>query len=190
MWCDNCLLIFPLRAGAIGLATIMMLYQFSGGILLFTIGDFLFFRFPEAIIYGIYAIAQGVLAGIAVMGFTKESYPLSRSLPFAYLVFIVLGVVRGGIMIWELQHSKDHIQWECDNPGMKWNNGTNISIPNVKKLPNAFCNVNNTITSFAVSLVFDIIFMFYLSFLIWRFAARIRHTRDRASKAMDKGFFG
>ncbi|GAA6014784.1 hypothetical protein JCM10207_002178, partial [Rhodosporidiobolus poonsookiae] len=45
MWCDNCLLIFPLRMGAMALAVLIALYSIAGGILLFMKGQFLWFMY-------------------------------------------------------------------------------------------------------------------------------------------------
>ncbi|CAG8790155.1 20650_t:CDS:2, partial [Gigaspora rosea] len=62
MWCDNCLLIFPLRAGAMILGTFMAIYQIVGALLLFLYG---------ASIYGGYALLQGLVGLLAVLGFGR-----------------------------------------------------------------------------------------------------------------------
>ena len=48
MWCDNCLLLFPLRGGAIAWNIVILLYSLLGSIyFLFVNGQYLFFNYPE-----------------------------------------------------------------------------------------------------------------------------------------------
>ncbi|CAG8448543.1 6447_t:CDS:2 [Funneliformis mosseae] len=185
MWCDNCLLIFPLRAGAIALSLLMALYQIGGGIFLFLYGDFYFTIYPEASLYGGYAMAQGALAGMALIGFSSRSYVISRFLLFIYPLIILLGAVRAGVMTWELNHFKDRIEWECNNGGVKWadahNNDPDFKPPPALKdnprLPNGFCRVGveSVGTTFAFAFVIDFILMCYFCFLIWRFNVKLHH---------------
>ncbi|CAI2166596.1 10299_t:CDS:2 [Funneliformis geosporum] len=183
MWCDNCLLIFPIRAGAIALALIMALYQIGGGIFLFKYGDFYFTNIPEASMYGGYAMAQGSLALMAMIGFSSRSFVISRFLLFVYPLIILLGAVRAGVMTWELNHYEDRIIWTCNNGGVKWADANN---PNYKappalydnpRLPNGFCKigVKTLANTFAFSFVIDFILMCYFCFLIWRFNVKLHH---------------
>jgi hypothetical protein len=52
MWCDNCLLLLPLRAGAMAWGVIITLYSVAGSVFLFMYGQYFFFIYPEAQIYG------------------------------------------------------------------------------------------------------------------------------------------
>jgi len=184
MWCDNCFLVFPLRAGGMVLSTIMAIYCIAGGIILFNYGEFLFFHYPEAQIYGGYAMAQGAIAIIIVFVFANRSFIFTRVLFRIYPVIIVLGAVRGGIMAWELQYYKERIVWECQNGGHKWIDPSAPPVPATvppktlpTTLPPAFCNqgVNNLAVVFTGSLAIDFILMLYMYFLIWRFHTRLRH---------------
>jgi len=184
MWCDNCCLLFPLRAGGMVLATIMAIYSIAGGIILFNYGAFLFFHYPEAQIYGGYAMAQGAIAIVIVFVLANRSFIFTRVLYRVYPVIGILGIVRGGIMAWELQYFKDRIVWECQNGGHKWidptappppPSNTPTTLPTT--LPPAFCNqgVNNLVLVFTSCLVIDFLLMLYMCFLLWRFHTRLRH---------------
>lgn len=50
MWCDSCLLIFPLRVGSMAWNIFIALYSLAGSIVLFRYGQFLYFDFPEWVI--------------------------------------------------------------------------------------------------------------------------------------------
>ncbi|CAG8603761.1 5167_t:CDS:2, partial [Acaulospora morrowiae] len=120
MWCDNCLLLFPLRSGAMVLSVIMMIYQIGGGIFLFLYGDFFFFHYMEPKIYGAYAMIQAFMSLIATIGFSIISFTIASSLVCFYPFLVILGAVRAGIMSWSLVYYKERIIWECDNGGTKW----------------------------------------------------------------------
>jgi len=185
MWCDNCLLIFPLRAGAMFLCVIMALYQIGGGIFLFKFGDFYFTNVPEASIYGGYAMAQGSLAVVALIGFSTRSYLFSRLLLVIYPLIILLGAVRAGIMTWGLKHYSERIEWTCNNGGIKWSDAHNknnhfIPPPSLydnPRLPNGFCKagIENISSVFTLFLVIDFIVMCYFYFLVWRFNVKLQH---------------
>ncbi|CAG8769793.1 12923_t:CDS:2, partial [Dentiscutata heterogama] len=57
--------------GAMFLGVFMAIYQFIGAILLFMYGDFFFFHKYESSLYGGYAILQGLVGLIAVLGFGR-----------------------------------------------------------------------------------------------------------------------
>lgn len=48
MWCDNCLLVFPLKHGAIAWNVFIALYSLAGSIFLFRYGQYIFFNFVSA----------------------------------------------------------------------------------------------------------------------------------------------
>uniref|UniRef100_A0A1D1XUM1 Ephrin type-B receptor 1-A n=1 Tax=Anthurium amnicola TaxID=1678845 RepID=A0A1D1XUM1_9ARAE len=184
MWCDNCLLCFPLRAGAMALGVIMALYQIGGGVFLFKLGDFFFTVYLEAQIYGGYAMAQGAIAILAIIALSTRSYVVSRFILILYPIILLLGAIRGGVMVWSLNHYASRIVWSCNNGGVKWidahENDKFVPPPTLydsPRLPNGFCTVGvEHITSvFTLFLVIDFVIMFYFYFLIWRFNVRLQH---------------
>lgn len=179
MWCDNCLLLFPLRAGAIFLGVFMALYQIAGSIILFKIGDYFFFHGPEASIYGGYGMAQGFMALIAVLGFSNRSFMITKLLFRIYPFIVFVGAVRAGLMSWALQNWQSRIVRECELGGSKWESNTNgtDTYSNEQGMPSGFCSpgVHNTIVFFTTCLVLDFFLMIYFLFLIWRFYVKLRH---------------
>jgi len=98
----------------------------------------------------------------------QRSFIFTRVLYRTYPVIGILGIVRGGIMAWELQYYKDRIVWECQNGGHKWIDPTKPPVPTTvppktlpTTLPPAFCNqgVNNLAIVFTGCLVIDFILM-------------------------------
>jgi len=185
MWCDNCCLLLPLRAGAMALAALMALYSIAGGIILFNYGEFLFFHYPEAQIYGGYAMAQGAMAIFIILTFAQRSYIFTRALFYKYPIIVFLGAVRAGSMAWGLQRYKDRIVWECQNGGRKWIDPNKPPKPSTSTrpttvnttMPSGFCSVgvDDLSSVFTVSLVIDFILMLYMFFLVWRYSTRLRH---------------
>ncbi|GBB94774.1 hypothetical protein RclHR1_02410020 [Rhizophagus clarus] len=184
MWCDNCCLLFPLRAGAMVLGVIMMLYQCGAGIFLFKLGEFFFTLSNEALIYGGYAFGQGALALLAVIALSTRSYIFSRFVFLLYPIILLLGAIRAGLMIWSLNKYSDRIVWSCNNGGVSWvqaHEYNNFNPPpalyDSPKLPNQFCvaGVKQIINVFSLFLVIDFVLMSYFYFLIWRFNVRLVH---------------
>jgi len=186
MWCDNCCLFCPLRAGGSVYAAFLALYQIAGAILLFRFGDFFFFHYPEAQIYGGYAAAQGVMASLMVIAFSNKNYMWTRVCFRLYPIIVFLGAVRAGIMAWELDNFKSNIVWECQNGGLLWqpedkrNQQPDQYDPtkdHKRTMPMGFCDagVDRFTAFFTTCLVIDFVLMLYLLFLIWRFYIRLRH---------------
>jgi len=176
MWCDNCLLVLPLRAGAIAWAVVIAIYSLGGGIFLLKYGQYFFFVFPEWQIYG--GIGMGIM-GVAVVtigALANRSYTFARAMQFVWPFIIVASAIRAIVMIVELNRGKDKIQWECDNGGDLWpaSVAANISDPG---FPAEFCIVGFPAvnTAFIVSLLVDLAFQLYMFFLVWRFCARLVH---------------
>jgi len=71
MWCDNCLLLLPLRGGAIAWAAIIFLYSLAGSLLLLIKGQWLFFFYPEWYIYGGIGMAVAVVALINILALSN-----------------------------------------------------------------------------------------------------------------------
>lgn len=181
MWCDNCLLLFPLRSGAMFLGVIMAIYQIGGGIFLFVYGSFFFFHYMEANIYGAYAMIQGVLSIVAIIGFSVRSLLVNSSLLCSYPFVIVLGAVRAGIIAWSLVYYKENIVWECNNGGKQWVDPSTISTTTTETtsnttMPTVVCDrigVDCFSSLFTIGLCVDFILMCYFYFLIWRFRVKV-----------------
>jgi len=181
MWCDNCLLVLPLRAGAIAWAVIIALYSLVGGIFLFKYGNFLFFVYPEWEIYGGISMLVGGVAVINILALSNRSYIWTRVCKFAWPFLLVISAVRAIIMILELQRGKSDIEWECDNGGVQWTDSAETtSGTSTGTIPSGFCTAgfSSLYSAFIVSLLVDLVFQMYMLFLNWRFSKRLEHYRE------------
>jgi len=178
MWCDNCLLVLPLRAGAIAWAVFMALYSIAGGIFLLKYGQFLFFVYPEWYIYGGVAMGVGSLACVNAIALSNRSYIWTRVCKFLWPFIIIASGVRAILMIWELKRGESNIQWECQNGGQLWGStpetvqtlGTGVAIPS------SICaGYGGLLTAFIISLLIDLFCQMYMWFLNWRFTKRLEH---------------
>jgi len=177
MCCDNCLLVLPLRAGAMAWAVAIAIYSLGGGIFLLKYGQYFFFVSPEWEIYG--GIVMGVM-GVAIVtigSLAVRSYAFSRVMQFVWPFVIVVCAIRAIIMIVELERGKDKIQWECDNGGQLYWESAAANITSSPAFPAEFCIVGVTVInySFIISLLVDLVFQIYMFFLVWRFCARLVH---------------
>lgn len=75
VWCDNCLLLFPLSAGAAVLSFFICLYSVAGGIFLFLRGQFFVADYDgiEVYCYGGVALLAAFIALIAVIAHSQSS---------------------------------------------------------------------------------------------------------------------
>jgi len=176
MWCDNCLLIFPLRAGGMVLATIIFLYSSIGGIILFRYGPFLFFVYPEWQIFGGVALAVAGAAALNALAFGTRSYIWSRACVVLWPFLIVISAVRDIAMIVELQRGKEKIAWECANGGQLWTTSAAAGYGS-GNAPPAFCTAGfaSLNTAFIVCLLADLVFQTYMLFITWRYPTRLEH---------------
>ncbi|KAI0028586.1 hypothetical protein K488DRAFT_13678, partial [Vararia minispora EC-137] len=174
--CDNCLLLLPLRAGAIAWNIVILLYSVTGSILLFRFGPFWFFTYPEWCIYGGIGMAVAATALINSVALSNRSYIWNRASFFLWPFIIVVSAVRCIVMIVELDRNATQIQWECDNGGVAYtaNSGTTYA---TGTLPSGFCSsgYSSLRWAFIFSLVIDLIFQIYAFFLNWRFVKRLEH---------------
>lgn len=178
MWCDNCLLVFPLRGGAIAWAVVIALYSLAGGLFLLMRGQYLFFVYPEWQIYGGIGIGICAAAVISMLALSNRSYIWIRVAKFIWPFVIVIAAVRAIIMIVELQRGKDNILWECDNGGQLWSStNSTTSATDSGTIPSGFCTLgfSSLNTAFILSLLVDLVFQFYMFFLTWRFSKRLEH---------------
>ncbi|KAH8835643.1 hypothetical protein DL96DRAFT_1575041 [Flagelloscypha sp. PMI_526] len=180
MWCDNCLLVFPLRAGSMGWAVWIALYSIAGGIFLMLYGQYLYFFFPEWQIYGGIGIGVCVLAVINVLAHANRSYIWTRVCKFVWPFVIVISAVRAIIMIVQLQRGKDKIAWECDNGGQLWTTSAEAGYTDNPTVGNSFCaaGFDTLNTIFIISLLIDIACQLYMFFLTWRYSKRLEHYRS------------
>ncbi|KAF9055938.1 hypothetical protein BJ165DRAFT_1429644 [Panaeolus papilionaceus] len=177
MWCDNCLLILPLRAGAIAWAVVIAAYSLAGGLFLLIKGQYLFFFFPEWQIYGGIGLGVAAAAIISMFALSNRSYIWIRVVKFLWPFLIVICAVRAIIMIVQLQRGKEKIMWECNNGGQLWTGSVSAGITDNGALPSGFCALgfSSLNIAFIVSLMVDLVFQTYMYFLCWRFSKRLEH---------------
>jgi len=181
MWCDNCLLVLPLRAGAIAWGVAIFIYSLAGGIFLLRFGQYLFFFFPEWQIYGGIGLGVAVAAALSMLALSNRSYIWTRVCKFIWPFIIVICAVRATIMIVQLQRGKDKIQWECDNGGQQWVDPASAAANtvNTASFPSGFCasGFSSLNAAFIGSLMIDLVCQMYMYFLMWRFSKRLEHYR-------------
>jgi len=179
MWCDNCLLVLPLRAGAIAWGVVIAIYSFAGGLFLLKWGQYLFFVYPEWFIYGGIGMGVSALACINVVTLSNRSYTWSRVCMFLWPFIIVICGIRAIFMIWELNRGKSDIIWECQNGGQLWGTSAEAGYGNGTSFPDGICapGWQSLFTAFVVSLLVDLGFQMYMFFLNWRFMKRLEHYR-------------
>jgi hypothetical protein len=174
MWCDNCLLLFPLRAGAIAWAVVIAAYSLAGGLFLLMYGQYLFFVYPEWFIYGGIGMGVCAVACITAITLSNRSYVWARVCNFLWPFIIVICGIRAVFVIWELHRGKDKIIWECQNGGQQW--GQTGDNTNTFKFPEGICGPGwqSLFTAFIVSLLVDLGFQMYMFFLNWRFMKKLQ----------------
>ncbi|BGP07238.1 hypothetical protein OF846_002432 [Rhodotorula toruloides] len=178
MWCDNCLLVFPLRAGTMALATLIAAYSIAGGIIFFMYGQFLWFTYPEVQIYGGISMAVGACSIILLLAFANRSVIWTSALQFLLPFVLFVSAIRAGIMIFRLDYYQSNVIWECNHGGILWNatiaNSTNIPAnTSARTLPSGFCSsgFHSLYLAFAFALCIDVALQLYQYFLVWRFKA-------------------
>jgi len=179
MWCDNCLLVLPLRAGAIAWAVVIAAYSLAGSLFLLMDGQYIYFVYPEWFIYG--GIGMGVcsVAVINAVTLSNRSYVFSRVCHFLWPFIIVICGIRAIFMIWELHRGQDNIVWECQNGGQLWGASAEAGYGNSHAFPEGICTPGwqSLFTAFIISLLVDLGFQMYMFFLNWRFMKRLeRYT--------------
>jgi len=186
MWCDNCLLVLPLRAGAIAWAVVIAAYSLAGGLFLLMAGQYLFFIYPEWFIYG--GIGMGVCAVAVINAITlsNRSYVWARVCQFLWPFIIVISAIRAIFMIWELNRGKSNIIWECQNGGQLWGASAEAGYGNSTSFPESICapGWQSLFTAFIFGLLIDLGFQMYMFFLNWRFMKRLQRYTNM------KGPFG
>jgi len=179
MWCDNCLLVLPLRAGAIAWAVVIAAYSIAGSIFLLMDGQFFFFNYPEWQIYGGIGMGVAAVAVINAIALSNRSYIWIRVCKFLWPFIVVVALVRAIAMIVELQLGKDKIEWECANGGQLWSASAEAGYGS-GDAPAGVCTAGYTTLNdiFIVALVIDLIFQMYMLFLNWRFSKRLEHYQN------------
>jgi len=177
MWCDNCLLVLPLRAGAIAWAVVIALYSLAGGIFLLLRGQFFFFVYPEWQIYGGIGVGVGVAAILTMLALSNRSYIWIRVVKFLWPFIIVISAIRAIIMIVQLQRGQDKIEWECAHGGQVWSDSVAAANASSTTIPGGFCatGFSSLNVAFIAGLSIDLVFQIYMFFLAWRFSKRLEH---------------
>jgi len=157
-------------------ATIILLYSFIGGIILYHYGPFLFFVYPEWQIYGGIAFAVALVAAITILALGNRSHTWTRVGVALWPFLIVISAIRDIIMIVELQRGKEKIQWECANGGQLWTTSAAAGY-GTGNAPSAFCTAgfSSLYTAFILCLLADLVFQTYMLFITWRYSTRLRH---------------
>jgi len=191
MWCDNCLLVLPLRGGAIAWGVVIAIYSFAGGLFLLRDGQYLFFIYPEWYIYGGVGMGVAALAVINIITLSNRSYIWSRVCFFLWPFIIVICGVRAIFMIWELNRGKSNIVWECQNGGQLWGASAAAGYGTSAGFPDALCGPGyaSLYTAFIISLLVDLGFQMYMYFLTWRFMKRLEHYRQMKGP-WNGGYYG
>jgi len=177
MWCDNCLLVFPLRGGGIAWNVVIAAYSLAGSLFLLIDGGYLFFFYPEWFIYGGIGMGVCAVAIINMITYSNRSYVWARVCHFLWPFIIVIAAVRAILMIVQLGRGKDKIVWECANGGQLYSSGTSaVNYTTTASFPDALCapGFASLNTAFIISLIVDLGFQMYAFFLNWRFTARLR----------------
>lgn len=177
MWCDNCLLIFPLKHGAIAWDVVIALYNLAGSILLFRDGQYLFFDFPEWQIYGGIGMAVMSICVINIIGLSNTSYMWIRVCFFLWPVILLTVAVRAAVMMFQLDRQQGKIIWECNNGGQLWGESAAHGYDNGSKMPSGICSAgfHSLYIAFVFALVIDFGLQLYAYFMCWRFMKRIEH---------------
>jgi len=177
MWCDNCLLLLPLRGGAIAWGCIIALYSVIGSIFLFKYGGFLYVTYPEPQIYGGIGMAVAAVALVNIAALSNRSYLWTRVCKFLWPFIVVISAIRAIIMIVELYRYQSDIEWECENGGQLWGSPAEVGSPATTTMPNTICapGWHSLFVIFIVSLLVDLVFQMYMLFLNWRYSKRLEH---------------
>ncbi|KAG8906068.1 hypothetical protein FRB99_007656 [Tulasnella sp. 403] len=177
MWCDNCLLLLPLRGGAIAWACVIVVYSIAGSIFLFKFGQFLFFIYPEWFIYGGIGMAVAAVSIINILALSNRSYIWTRVCKFLWPFLVCISAIRAIIMIIQLYRGEWKIVWECENGGQVWGSTPELGDPSNTTMPNVFCDPgwHTLFIVFIVSLLIDLGFQIYMLFLNWRYSKRLEH---------------
>ncbi|GAA5843931.1 hypothetical protein JCM9279_003678 [Rhodotorula babjevae] len=184
MWCDNCLLIFPLRAGTMALATLIAAYSIAGGIVLFLWGAFLWPSADiEVPVYGGISMAIGACSVLLLLAFANRSRLWTSALCFILPFVLVLSIVRAGIMIFRLDAYQERVIWSCNYGGQLYNEtlaaDSTYSAGNSSgdTIPTGFCSAgfHSLYLAFAFALAIDCALQAYQYFLVWRFRAFLRN---------------
>jgi hypothetical protein len=183
MWCDNCLLVFPLRGGAMAWGVIIALYSIAGGMFLILRGQYLFFTAFEWYVYGGVGLLVAFISIVGLLAFSNRSYLWTRVCKLVWPFVIAIAAIRAILMIVELQRGKDHIVWECQNGGQLYSsNATTISTEadTSASFPAGFCaaGFSSIYAVFIICLLADLVFQLYMFFMTWRYQKRLEHYRS------------
>lgn len=181
VWCDNCLLLFPIASGAALLSALICLYSAAGGIFLFVRGEFVYFgsAYYEPDAYGGVSMAIAFVALVAAIAHSQSSLLWLRVISGIQPVTLLLAVIRAGAMIARMKYTEADITWECTHGGQPYNatlaNWTDLPAYNGTTIPTAFCSygLNTVELAFALALVADCVLQFYAYFLVWRHKAKL-----------------
>ncbi|KAK0549022.1 hypothetical protein OC846_004245 [Tilletia horrida] len=181
MWCDNCLLIFPLGHGAMAWNIFIAIYNLAGSILLFKDGQFFFFNFPEWQIYGGIGMAVMAVCVITTLAISNGSILFVRVAFFLWPVLLVTVAVRAALMMFQLDRQQGKIIWECNNGGQLWGESVEKGYgAATSKMPSGMCSAgfHSLYMAVVLSLLVDFGCQLYAYFLCWRYMRRTEHYQE------------
>lgn len=176
MWCDNCLLLFPLRGGALVLSAFISIYSIVGGVLLFKYGQFVYFQYYEWDIFAAISMFVAFVALVNAFALSNESSTFTRVCALLWPSAVICSAIRAIFMIVELNRGKSKIQWECDHGGYLYGATPNQYVGGViPRFSTGICRygVNGLYSAVVVSVIVDLGFQIYMMFLNWRFSKRM-----------------
>ncbi|KZT08636.1 uncharacterized protein LAESUDRAFT_735802 [Laetiporus sulphureus 93-53] len=177
MWCDNCLLVLPLRHGAMAWAIIILLYSIAGAVFLLEFGQFIYFTYPEWQIYGGIGLGVAFIALINVLALSNRSYLWTRVCKIAWPFVIVIIAIRAIAMIVEMQRGKSKFEWECANGDQLWPASAEADYGGSTTMPSILCKAGfpALYLVFIIALLVDIAFQMYMFFMTWRYEKLLQH---------------
>lgn len=188
MWCDNCCLLLPLRAGAIGWASLLLVCDLVGSLFFFLYGKYYYFTYPEWDIYGGISMISALVTGATLVALICRSYPWTRVAAALWPFVIVMSSIRTIIALVQLRSGESKFIWECQNGGQIWPSNAQYFTTN-PPMPATFCTFGITgfTTALTIGLLVDIAFQIYMTFLVWRFRTRLENYTSM--KMSDAGYF-
>lgn len=178
MWCDNCCLLFPLRAGGIVWASLIVLYSFAYAIVLTNVGKY-FYLPLEASVFGNTIFITAVIAMFAATALAMRSYLMTRIARILFYIPIILAIARLVLMVQQLRKRESIIEMNCprNSPlGMGAPAGTlDVASPT----PAKFCSIGfpSLQAVIAIANIIDLVCEAYMAFLLQRHKTRMEHYK-------------
>ncbi|KAL6307665.1 hypothetical protein BKA93DRAFT_815689 [Sparassis latifolia] len=139
MWCDNCLLLLPLRSGTMAWALLIA-------------GAYIYFTYPEWQIYGGIGLLVALVALINMLALANRSYLWTRAI-------IIISAIRAIFMI---ECANGRQLWPASAAA---GYGGKTALPSTF----CTAGFPSLYAAFIVSLIVGLAFQLYMFFLTWRY---------------------